>query len=125
MTADWTVVLAPLALLLGIAACVAALVLARRLRAARAELAQLTERLAAMQEQTQRELLAMGQRVMEADKLVRRLGERLDTMENIQPSEPRYGQLESLLSEPALRDAATVQSEAEERLLALLRRAGN
>lgn len=96
-----------------------------RLRAAQAQIDTLAEQLAQVREQSQHESLAIGQRVMEMDKLLRRLGERIDGMEHAQPAEARYGQLQTLVSDVALRDENAVRSEAEEKLLALLRRGAN
>lgn len=124
MAGDWMLWISALALTFGVGACIALLTQSRKLCAARADIEQLGEQLLAAQEHSQRELLAMGQRVIEADKLVRRFNERLDALENAQPVEPHYGQLGDLLAGVASRETASAQSEAEEKLLALLRRAG-
>lgn len=56
----------------------------------------------------QRELLAVGQVVLEADKLVKHFSERIDAIENAQNSDqPQYGQVQNLLKQ-----ATTLQSEA-------------
>ena len=96
-------------------------VLFMQLRQARAQIIVLEDRLNAAQEQSQRDLLTLGQRVMEADKIVRRFNERLDAIQNTQPAEPRYGQLEALLKAAQNKDGG-VASKAEEELLSLLRR---
>jgi hypothetical protein len=96
-----------------------------QLRKARAEIAALNAQLAAAQEQSQRDMLALGQRIIEADKTVRRFSERLDAIQNTQPIEPRYGQLEALLTRAAQREAGGVASKAEEELLSLLRSSRN
>lgn len=111
-----------LTLLASVALGIAVMLLHKKLRQMRAELAALAQHMETAQEQHQRELMAMGQRVMEADKLIRRFSDRIDTIENEQPTEMRYGQLDERVSDVTLRDAAP--SEAEEKLLALLRRAG-
>ena len=100
-------------------------VLSLQLRNTRVQIAALTAQLAAAQEQSQRDLLALGQRVMEADKIVRRFSERLEAIQDSRPIEPRYGQLEELLKRAAERDAGGVASKAEEDLLSLLRSARN
>jgi hypothetical protein len=129
MSFDWTFLSGWLALALigiGLAAAAAALLSQRKqLRQARVEIAALEQRMGQLQEQYQRELLAMGQRVIEADKLVRRFGERLDAMENAPAGgATQYGQLEALLAGSALRDEGAV-SAAEQQLLSLLRRASH
>jgi hypothetical protein len=76
-------------------------------------------------EQARRDLLAMGQRVMEAEKLVRRLGERFDALESARPAAERYGQLGELLAgQLALRERGEQGSisAAEAELRSLLRR---
>jgi hypothetical protein len=93
-----------------------------RLRKTRAALAAVAAQCAALQEQMQRDLLAMGQRVIEVDKLARRFSERLDALENERPAAPRYGQLEALLQNVAQQPEAETASAAEAALLALLRR---
>lgn len=73
-----------------------------------------------LQQQNQRDLLAMGQRVMEADKLVQHFNARLDSVENSPGAETQYGQLESLLTRALGPDSEASAAEVE--LLSLLRR---
>lgn len=81
----------------------------------------LEQKFIASREQNQQELLAIGQRVLEADKIVRRFSERLDTIENSHtPDQPQYGQLQNLLKQAgSLEGEASV---AEKELLSLLTR---
>lgn len=80
----------------------------------------LEEKFGALREQNQQELLAIGQRVLEADKIVRRFSERLDGIENNSVTDqPQYGQLQALLSKSAQEGEA---SAAEVELLSLLTR---
>lgn len=82
--------------------------------------ATLEEKFGALREQNQQELLAIGQRVLEADKIVRRFSERLDGIENNSiADQPQYGQLQALLSKTAQEGEA---SAAEVELLSLLTR---
>lgn len=97
----------------------------RREQALRARLAAVESEANAQLEQARRDLLAMGQRVMESEKLVRRLGERLDALESARPAAERYGQLGELLAgQAALRERQEMGSEsaAEAELRSLLRR---
>ena len=80
----------------------------------------LERRVVALQEQTQRELLAVGQHVLAADKLLNRLGERLDNLENARPGETQYGQLEAVLSKGASAGSGAEISVAEAKLRSLL-----
>ena len=85
-----------------------------------AENAALEQKLLAVREQNQQELLAIGQRVLEADKIVRRFSERLDSIENNSTSDqPQYGQLQALLAKTSQEGEA---SAAEAELLSLLKR---
>lgn len=102
-----------------------ALIVAHRKLVARidtltAENAVLEQKFIALREQNQQELLAIGQRVLEADKIVRRFSERLDGIENNHTSDqPQYGQLQALLTKTAQSGEA---SAAEVELLSLLTR---
>lgn len=94
--------------------------LSEKLAQTRAELAALEQKFAALQQQNQNDILAIGQRMLEADKLVRKFNERIDHIEQGQFTEVQYGQLESLLSTDAAQ--RTEASSAETELLSLLRR---
>lgn len=84
------------------------------------ERAVLEQKFAASREQNQQELLAIGQRVLEADKIVRRFSERLDSIENNHtPDQPQYGQLQNLLKQTSAQGEV---SAAEAELLSLLQR---
>lgn len=104
---------------------IAALIMANRKFVAHIETlttqcAALEEKCVAVREQNQQELLAIGQRVLEADKIVRRFSERLDGIENNHSADqPQYGQLQALLAKTAQEGEA---SAAEVELLSLLRR---
>lgn len=104
------------------ALAVADAALYRQLRRTRAALAELSAQFTALQQQSQRDLLAMGQRVMEVDKVVRRFSERLDALHSEQPAAARYGQLEALLESAARREENEGVSAAEAALLSLLQR---
>ena len=81
----------------------------------------LEEKFVASREQNQQELLAIGQRVLEADKVVRRFSERLDAIENNPSSDqPQYGQLQNLLKQTSSQSGEA--SLAEKELLSLLTR---
>jgi hypothetical protein len=80
----------------------------------------LEQRLSSLQEQTQRDLLAMGQRVLAADKLLNRFDERLGRLENTRPGETQYGQLEAILSKVAAAENREEVSVAEAQLRSLL-----
>lgn len=81
----------------------------------------LEQRVAALQDQQQRELMAMGQRVLVADKSLNRLEDRIGRVENSRPGETQYGQLEAILSKVAAagKDREEV-SQAEAQLRSLL-----
>ncbi len=99
-----------------------ALALSKRLKSTRAQLAQLEALFGALQAQTQRDLLAMGQRIIEADKIVRKFSGRLDAQSDA-PAQPKtYGQLEGLIASGALGGEPAAVSAAEEQLLSLLKR---
>ena len=100
----------------------ALLLLRRQLQALDEQHNRLLESFSALQQlhqQQQTELLAVGQRVIEADKLVRRFNDRVDAIENNGPSKTQYGQLESLLAKSIGEDDEA--SAAESELLTLLR----
>jgi hypothetical protein len=80
----------------------------------------LEQRVAALQDQQQRELLAMGQRVLVADKSLNRLEDRLGRLENMRPGDTQYGQLEAILSKVAAAGNREEVSVAEEQLRSLL-----
>jgi putative methionine-R-sulfoxide reductase with GAF domain len=110
-----------LALLVG-----ALLLLRRQLQAQQSQYLELQQQFSALlaqqqqqQQQQQNELIAIGQRVLEADKQVRRFSARIDSIETTGPSKTQYGQLESLLSKAIEQEGDA--SSAESELLALLR----
>ncbi len=78
------------------------------------------QRVTALQDQQQRELLAMGQRVLVADKSLNRLEDRLGRMENMRPGDTQYGQLEAILSKVAAAENKEEVSVAEAQLRSLL-----
>ena len=94
--------------------------LADKLESARTELATLEQKFAALQQQNQNDILAIGQRMLDADKLVRKFNERLDGIESGQFTEVQYGQLESLLDKGVTQQSEASNAEVE--LLSLLRR---
>ncbi len=96
-------------------------VLSARIKTLMADNAALEQKFAALREHNQQELLAIGQRVLEADKIVRRFSERLDGIENNHTSaEPQYGQLQELLAKAGVQHGETSAAEVE--LLSLLTR---
>jgi hypothetical protein len=75
-----------------------------------------------LRDQNQQELLAIGQRVLEADKIVRRFNERLDAIENNPAADqPQYGQLQNLLKQTSAQSGGEA-SLAEKELMSLLLR---
>jgi len=94
--------------------------LADKLESARTELATLEQKFSALQQQNQNDILAIGQRMLDADKLVRKFNERLDGIESGQFTEVQYGQLESLLDKGVTQQSEASNAEVE--LLSLLRR---
>jgi hypothetical protein len=98
------------------------LLVRRQLRALQQQHVELRQKTAALLQQQhlqQNELITIGQRVLEADKQVRRFGARIDSIETAGPSKTQYGQLESLLNKSL--EAEGESSSAETELLALLR----
>lgn len=94
-------------------------VLSARIKKLIADQVALEQNFAALREHNQQELLAIGQRVLEADKVVRRFSERLDGIENNQTLEqPQYGQLQNLLKQTGVAEGEA--SAAETELLSLL-----
>lgn len=94
-------------------------VLAARIKTLMANSAALEQKFAALREHDQHELMAIGQRVLEADKIVRRFSERLDAIENNHTlAEPQYGQLQNLLKQTSAQ--AGEASAAEKELLSLI-----
>lgn len=94
----------------------------RLVRQQREALDLLDVRFGTLQEQSQRELLAMGQRVIEAEKNVRRFNERIEALEAATPAVERYGQLGALLSGKLMSGDSGAASEAELQLKNLLQR---
>lgn len=80
----------------------------------------LEQRVNTLQEQSQRDLLAMGQRIVVADKSLNRLEDRLGRLENTRPGETQYGQLEAILSKVAAAENREEVSVAEAQLRSLL-----
>lgn len=117
-----TIVLAS-ALIIASALLAGALLLTRRqlqaLQQQHIELLQKTSAVVQQQQLQQSELIAIGQRVLEADKQVRRFAARIDSIEAAGPSKTQYGQLESLLNKAIETEGES--SSAENELLALLR----
>lgn len=113
-------------LALGVGVATAALALAgslwRALRQQRELLELLEVRFGTLQEQSQHELLAMGQRVIEAEKSVRRFSDRIEALEAATPAVERYGQLESLLAGKLLSGDENTASTAELELKSLMLR---
>jgi hypothetical protein len=96
-------------------------VLAARIKTLSADYAALEQKFMALGEHNQRELMAIGQRVLEADKIVRRFSERLDGIENNHASDqPQYGQLQELLAKASMKEGDVSAAEVE--LLSLLTR---
>lgn len=94
--------------------------LSDRLNATRAQLATLEQQFVTQHQQNQNDIMAIGQRMLEADKLVRKFSARMDGIESNHFTEVQYGQLESLVSKGVgQQDEA---SSAEVELLSLLRR---
>ncbi len=117
-----TVVLASV-VFIALALLAAALLAVRRqlqsLQLQHQEFAQKFSALEQQQQHQQNEVLAMGQRILEADKMVRRFSARIDAIEMAGPSKTQYGQLEALLNKAQESEADA--SAAETELLALLR----
>ena len=119
------------AIICGAAALIAAVVLAvvnarlrTRIDALEIDCDEFEETLAALRERHQHEILAIGQRVLETDKLVRRFGERLDAAESHNASaQPQYGQLQRVLEQADASGAETSAAEVE--LMSLLNRNRN
>jgi uncharacterized protein HemX len=110
-----------LALLIAVVALAVGLVFAfRALQRKTLTNALLEQRLVALQEQTQRELLAMGQHVLAADRLLNRFDERLGRLENTRPGETQYGQLEAILTKVSSTENRDEVSVAEAELRSLL-----
>jgi uncharacterized membrane protein YccC len=107
---------------------IAALIVVNRKLVARintltADYMALEEKFAQSGERQQQELLAIGQRVLEADKMVRRFSERLDAIENNHTPEQlqsQYGQLQNLLQQTHSQQGEASAAEVE--LLSLLTR---
>ncbi|MDB6062963.1 MAG: hypothetical protein JWM78_3066 [Verrucomicrobiaceae bacterium] len=91
----------------------------KQLAAMQEQQREILQQMITTQQQQQNDLLAIGQRVLEADKLVRRFSDRIDAIENAEPTKTQYGQLESLLSKAIENEGDA--SSAETELLALLR----
>lgn len=111
-----------LSLVLGVVVVVANLILWRVLRQQREMLELLEVRFGTLQEQSQRELMTMGQRIIDAEKHVRRFSDRIDSLEATQAGGEHYGQLESLLAGKLLANEPAPESAAELQLKSLLQR---
>ncbi len=103
-----------------IALMIAAIFIVRALQRMALANALLEQRVASLQEQTQRDLLAMGQHVLAADKILHRFADRLGRLENTRPGETQYGQLETVLSKVANAEVRDEVSVAEAELRSLL-----
>ncbi len=112
---------AAVALIAAVLLGVIAAKLTARIKDLSADQAGLEAKFEALRDQNQRELLAIGQRVLEADKIVRRFSERLDGIENNHTAEqPQYGQLQNLLKQASALGGEASAAELE--LMSLLRR---
>jgi len=107
-------------LILALVAVIGVVVLYRSLQHMVLANALLEQRVASLQEQIQRDLLAMGQRVLAADKLLNRFDERFARLENARPGETQYGQLEAILTKVAAAENREEVSVAEAQLRSLL-----
>ena len=107
---------------LAVAALVLTVLLWRALQQQRARFEELDIRFGVLEEHSQRELLAMGQRIIEAEKMVRRFSDRIEAVEVAGPAEERYGQLGSLLAGKLMSKDADTASAAELALKSLLQR---
>lgn len=116
-----TLTLAAIAAAIAVVALAWALWLQRWLHQLRDQLEKLEVQFSTLQEQSRLELLGMGQRVMEGDKQLRRLGDRLEVLEAGRSPAERYGQLGGLQL-GAGEQGGTSPSMGEAELLALLRR---
>ena len=87
-----------------------------------ADYAALEQKFLALRETNQQEIIALGQRILEADKIVRRFSARLDSIENNTPADtaPQYGQLQELLTKAVAQVGEASAAEVE--LLSLLNR---
>ena len=97
-------------------------ILAARIKSLSTEYAVLEQKFIALSEHNQHEIIAVGQRVLEADKIVRRFSERLDGIEQSAPASepPQYGQLQELLTKAIAHEGDASAAEVE--LLSLLNR---
>jgi hypothetical protein len=107
---------------IGVLALALTFVLWRALLRQQEALELLAIRFGTLQEQSQRELMAMGQRVIEAEKSVRRFSERIEALEAATPEAERYGQLGSLLAGKLMAAETETTSTAELELKSLLQR---
>ena len=105
-----------------VAALAVIALLSRTLQRQRDALELLETRFETLQENTQRELLAMGQRIIEDEKSVRRFSDRIEALEASTPAAERYGQLGSLLAGKLMAADADTASAAELALKSLLQR---
>lgn len=122
MTVVWPL-LALAALLVAGAAVALAWVLRVRVAQLTETAALLETQLKTVQEQSRLELLAMGQRIIEAEKQVRRLTDRLEAVEAVRAPAERYGQLDARLAAHRT-DEGPPESPAESALRDLLKRGG-
>lgn len=118
---EWLIGIALAALgIVSVALAVAVKKTLERLRETREQLTALEQRYAALQQQNQNDILAIGQRMLEADRLVRKFSARLDAIETSQFTDTQYGQLETLVSKGLAQQSEASSAEVE--LLSLLRR---
>lgn len=116
---EWLVALG---VVFGVAALLVCVLLWRIIRRQREALELLDIRFNTLQEDSRRELMTMGQRIIDAEKQVRRFSDRVESLEAANPGAERYGQLESLLAGKLLASEPEQESAAELQLKSLLQR---
>lgn len=107
---------------LGASALVLIFLLWRALRRQHEMLELLDVRFGTLQEHAQHEALTMGQRIIDAEKQVRRFSDRVEALEHSSPSAEHYGQLGSLLAGKLTPPESHAESAAELQLKSLLQR---
>jgi len=111
-----------LSLVLGGAVLLVCVLQWRIIRQQREALELLDIRFNTLHEHSQRELMTMGQRIIDTEKHVRRFSDRIENLEASQTGGERYGQLESLLAGKLLASEPAPESAAELQLKSLLQR---
>lgn len=117
------VALALIALVVSGSALGLALALRARLQRMLEHEAVLEKRLQAVQEQSRIDLLAMGQRIIDIEKQLRRASDRLETLEAARSPADRYGQLDARLTTRRAPDEQS-ESSAEAQLRSMLQQRG-